>query len=108
MGCTNGGGERRTRDVLRKELSTDFLSFGTAMCVGVPDSSYEEVCVVSWVDVDVFRNGLAYNGFIDQDIDVEVGYGGRIVGRIGDIDICLQCDGGASRFDNGEISNFRG
>lgn len=106
MGRAECNGEGRTRDVLRKELSPDFLSFGAAVCVWVPNRSHEKVCVVSWVDVHIFCNGLAHDGFVHQDVNVEVGHSGRIIGGVGNVDVCLQGDGGASRVDDGKVSNL--
>ena len=73
------------RDVLAEKFTANCSAWLTAEGGRIPVSDDGDVGVVAWADVEVFDSGMAEESVVVQDIDVDVGNGGRVVGWVGQV-----------------------
>ena len=74
---------------MAEHFAADFGACFAAEGERVPERGYGDGCVVSWADFEVFDCGVAEEGIVCEDIDVNVGNGGGVFSGVGDVDESL-------------------
>lgn len=72
-------------NVLGEELAADCSAWFAAEGGGVPVGYDWDVGVVARADGEVLDSRVAKESVVVQDVDVNIGNGGRVVGRVGQV-----------------------
>lgn len=89
-----------------EKLATNCLASFAAIGKRIPNDSYNNVCVVSGMNDNAFGGSMSHYGAVDQDVDIDVRYGGGVIRRIGEVDVCLKSERRRRSIDNREIPHF--
>jgi hypothetical protein len=98
--------KKHTRDVLGQKFATNNLAFFATVGKWVPNHVHNKISIVSRPHGRVFDHTLPKNGAINEDIDVEIGDGSRVVRRIREIYVKLQSERCRRGTDNLEVADF--
>lgn len=92
-------------------LAEEFAAYGGALFAaegqGVPVRGDWDVGVVSGADVEVFHCGVAEEGVVGKNVDVDIGDGGRVVCGIGQVHQRRDSQGRLGGVDDAQIEDFR-
>ena len=83
----------RTRDILAQQLSCHCSPLLPAFFDRIPVSSDRHVDDLTRNDFKISDSSMPNEGIVDRYLDVEVGYGSRVIGRICDVDQRSQGEG---------------
>ena len=70
---------------MTEEFATNRSAWLATESGGIPVSDDGNVSVVAWANIQILDGGMAEKSIVVQDIDVDVGDSGRVVGWVGQV-----------------------
>lgn len=88
---------------MAEELAANRGAWLAAESSRIPVSNDRNVCVVARANVQVLDGGVAEESIVVQDIDVDIGNSGRVVGWVGQVYECGYSQRGLGRIDDVQV-----
>ena len=86
-----------------EELAANRGAWLAAESSRIPVGNDRNVCVVARANEQVLDGGVAEESIVVQDIDVDIGNSGRVVGWVGQVHECGYSQRGLRRIDDVQV-----